>query len=219
MYLHRRFYGLVYQTWQDLSGTELIIALRYEENHSIGLRLLCFFCRLYKKSALEDIISSCVSKGYVFQMEMIVRASRKGYHIEEVDKFTSYMFFVLWFLVEIDSSMILKHILHRLYCLLDWFHYFTFVFQNSGILTVPAPFAYLYPSAGSNHFCWQSIWNFKARWFWNCWISERPCISSCYNMRCITTQFTAISIHTESICKRFELLLSRWVMTWILKLN
>ncbi|KAF3628707.1 Dolichol-phosphate mannosyltransferase subunit 1 [Capsicum annuum] len=39
--------------------------------------------RLYQKSALEDIISSCVSKGYVFQMEMIVRASRKGYHIEE----------------------------------------------------------------------------------------------------------------------------------------
>nr|AAF79605.1 F5M15.10 [Arabidopsis thaliana] len=42
------------------------------------------FGRLYKKSALEDVISSCVSKGYVFQMEMIVRATRKGYHIEEV---------------------------------------------------------------------------------------------------------------------------------------
>lgn len=40
--------------------------------------------RLYKKSVLEDVISSCVSKGYVFQMEMIVRASRKGYLIEEV---------------------------------------------------------------------------------------------------------------------------------------
>ncbi|KAJ6921038.1 dolichol-phosphate mannosyltransferase subunit 1 [Populus alba x Populus x berolinensis] len=40
--------------------------------------------RLYKKSVLEDIISSVVSKGYVFQMEMIVRASRKGYQIEEV---------------------------------------------------------------------------------------------------------------------------------------
>lgn len=33
---------------------------------------------------LEDVIISCVSKGYVFQMEMIVRACRKGYHIEEV---------------------------------------------------------------------------------------------------------------------------------------
>ncbi|QCD83476.1 dolichol-phosphate mannosyltransferase [Vigna unguiculata] len=40
--------------------------------------------RLYRKSVLEDIISCCVSKGYVFQMEMIVRASRKGYHIEEI---------------------------------------------------------------------------------------------------------------------------------------
>lgn len=40
--------------------------------------------RLYRKSVLEDVISSCVSKGYVFQMEMIVRASRKRYHIEEV---------------------------------------------------------------------------------------------------------------------------------------
>ncbi|KAL9260904.1 Dolichol-phosphate mannosyltransferase subunit 1-like protein [Drosera capensis] len=40
--------------------------------------------RLYKKYVLEDLIHSCVSKGYVFQMEMIVRASRKGYHIEEV---------------------------------------------------------------------------------------------------------------------------------------
>lgn len=48
--------------------------------------LLFLFQRLYKKSVLEDIISSCVSKGYVFQMEMIVRASRKGYHIEEVFK-------------------------------------------------------------------------------------------------------------------------------------
>ncbi|XP_057754022.1 dolichol-phosphate mannosyltransferase subunit 1-like [Arachis stenosperma] len=39
--------------------------------------------RLYRKSMLEDIISCCISKGYVFQMEMIVRASRKGYHIKE----------------------------------------------------------------------------------------------------------------------------------------
>ncbi|KAG6514753.1 hypothetical protein ZIOFF_025123 [Zingiber officinale] len=41
------------------------------------------FFRLYERSAFEDAISSCVSKGYVFQMEIIVRDSRKGYHIEE----------------------------------------------------------------------------------------------------------------------------------------
>ncbi|URE02230.1 dolichol-phosphate mannosyltransferase [Musa troglodytarum] len=42
------------------------------------------FIRLYERTAFEDVVSSCVSKGYVFQMEMIVRASRKGYHIEEM---------------------------------------------------------------------------------------------------------------------------------------
>uniref|UniRef100_M4EAL9 Dolichol-phosphate mannosyltransferase subunit 1 n=1 Tax=Brassica campestris TaxID=3711 RepID=M4EAL9_BRACM len=40
--------------------------------------------KLYKKLVFEDVISSCVSKGCVFQIEMIVRATRKGYYIEEV---------------------------------------------------------------------------------------------------------------------------------------
>ncbi|XP_066259584.1 dolichol-phosphate mannosyltransferase subunit 1 [Euwallacea similis] len=40
--------------------------------------------RLYKKDVLETLIKSCVSKGYVFQMEMIVRARQKGYSIGEV---------------------------------------------------------------------------------------------------------------------------------------
>ncbi|KAJ3689754.1 hypothetical protein LUZ61_018918 [Rhynchospora tenuis] len=40
--------------------------------------------RLYERSVLEDLVTSCVSKGYVFQMEMIVRATRKGYQVEEV---------------------------------------------------------------------------------------------------------------------------------------
>jgi dolichol-phosphate mannosyltransferase len=40
--------------------------------------------RLYRKEVLEQLISSCVSKGYVFQMEMIVRARQLGYTIGEV---------------------------------------------------------------------------------------------------------------------------------------
>ena len=40
--------------------------------------------RLYKKSVLEKLVSSCVSKGYVFQMEMIVRARQQGFTIGEV---------------------------------------------------------------------------------------------------------------------------------------
>jgi len=40
--------------------------------------------RLYKKDVLEKLIKSCVSKGYVFQMEMIIRARQKNYTIAEV---------------------------------------------------------------------------------------------------------------------------------------
>ncbi|XP_068895562.1 dolichol-phosphate mannosyltransferase subunit 1 [Tenebrio molitor] len=40
--------------------------------------------RLYKKDVLEKLIKSCVSKGYVFQMEMIVRARQLNYDIGEV---------------------------------------------------------------------------------------------------------------------------------------
>lgn len=41
-------------------------------------------CRLYKKDVLEKLIQSCVSKGYVFQMEMIIRARQFNYTIGEV---------------------------------------------------------------------------------------------------------------------------------------
>ncbi|WAR29094.1 DPM1-like protein [Mya arenaria] len=40
--------------------------------------------RLYKKPVLEKLVKSCVSKGYVFQMEMIVRARQFGYSLGEV---------------------------------------------------------------------------------------------------------------------------------------
>ena len=40
--------------------------------------------RLYKKHVLEKCIASCVSKGYVFQMEMLVRARQHGFSVAEV---------------------------------------------------------------------------------------------------------------------------------------
>jgi len=40
--------------------------------------------RLYKKDVLENLIKSCISKGYVFQMEMIIRARQFNYTIGEV---------------------------------------------------------------------------------------------------------------------------------------
>ncbi|KAI8870921.1 nucleotide-diphospho-sugar transferase [Ramicandelaber brevisporus] len=40
--------------------------------------------RLYKKHVLTNIIEATVSKGYVFQMEMMIRARQFGYSVEEV---------------------------------------------------------------------------------------------------------------------------------------
>ncbi|KAF7248854.1 Dolichol-phosphate mannosyltransferase subunit 1, partial [Varanus komodoensis] len=42
--------------------------------------------RLYKKEVLHKLMEKCISKGYVFQMEMIVRARQLGYSIGEVQK-------------------------------------------------------------------------------------------------------------------------------------
>ena len=40
--------------------------------------------RLYKKNVLEKVIASVNSKGYAFQMEIIVRARAQGYSVGEV---------------------------------------------------------------------------------------------------------------------------------------
>ncbi|NXE00669.1 DPM1 mannosyltransferase, partial [Chaetorhynchus papuensis] len=40
--------------------------------------------RLYRKEVLQKLMEKCVSKGYVFQMEMIVRARQLGFTIGEV---------------------------------------------------------------------------------------------------------------------------------------
>ena len=40
--------------------------------------------RLYKKDVLEKIIEKVRSKGYVFQMEVIIRAREMNYKISEV---------------------------------------------------------------------------------------------------------------------------------------
>ena len=40
--------------------------------------------RLYRKSVLEKVIAGVNSKGYAFQMEIIVRARAQGYSVGEV---------------------------------------------------------------------------------------------------------------------------------------
>ena len=39
---------------------------------------------LYRKDALQELISNVVSKGYAFQMEMMIRARKIGYTIGEI---------------------------------------------------------------------------------------------------------------------------------------
>ena len=46
--------------------------------------------RLYRKNVLQECVESCVSKGYVFQMEMIVRARQKQFTIGEVGRILLY---------------------------------------------------------------------------------------------------------------------------------
>lgn len=43
-----------------------------------------YLSRLYKRKILEHLMSVCQSSGYVFQMEMIVRARQFNYTIAEV---------------------------------------------------------------------------------------------------------------------------------------
>ena len=59
-------------------------------------------CRLYKKDVLQDLVSQCVSKGYVFQMEMIVRARAKGYTITEVRPHTLIDTYLIWSLTYVE---------------------------------------------------------------------------------------------------------------------
>lgn len=40
--------------------------------------------RLYKREALQKLVTGCVTKGYTFQMEMMVRAREYGLNVEEV---------------------------------------------------------------------------------------------------------------------------------------
>lgn len=39
--------------------------------------------RLYKKDVINNLMHQCTSKGYVFQMEILVRARAQGYTIAE----------------------------------------------------------------------------------------------------------------------------------------
>ncbi|XP_070766745.1 dolichol-phosphate mannosyltransferase subunit 1 isoform X2 [Enoplosus armatus] len=70
---------------QKEGNYDLVSGTRYQGNGGVyGWDLRRKLIRLYKKKVLESLVERCVSKGYVFQMEMIVRARQLNYTIGEV---------------------------------------------------------------------------------------------------------------------------------------
>uniref|UniRef100_A0A8C5AWA0 Dolichol-phosphate mannosyltransferase subunit 1 n=1 Tax=Gadus morhua TaxID=8049 RepID=A0A8C5AWA0_GADMO len=64
---------------------DLVSGTRYQGDGGVyGWDLRRKLIRLYKRKVLEGLIERCVSKGYVFQMEMIIRARQLDYSIGEV---------------------------------------------------------------------------------------------------------------------------------------
>ncbi|XP_032111892.1 dolichol-phosphate mannosyltransferase subunit 1 isoform X2 [Sapajus apella] len=70
---------------QKEGNFDIVSGTRYKGNGGVyGWDLKRKIIRLYRKEVLEKLIEKCVSKGYVFQMEMIVRARQLNYTIGEV---------------------------------------------------------------------------------------------------------------------------------------
>ncbi|KAM5246325.1 dolichol-phosphate mannosyltransferase subunit 1 isoform 2-T2 [Ctenodactylus gundi] len=64
---------------------DIVSGTRYKGNGGVyGWDLKRKIIRLYRKEVLQKLTEKCVSKGYVFQMEMIVRARQLNYTIGEV---------------------------------------------------------------------------------------------------------------------------------------
>ncbi|XP_060041278.1 dolichol-phosphate mannosyltransferase subunit 1 isoform X2 [Erinaceus europaeus] len=70
---------------QKEGNFDIVSGTRYKGNGGVyGWDLKRKIIRLYRKEVLQKLIENCVSKGYVFQMEMIVRARQLNYTIGEV---------------------------------------------------------------------------------------------------------------------------------------
>uniref|UniRef100_A0A3Q3N100 Dolichol-phosphate mannosyltransferase subunit 1 n=1 Tax=Labrus bergylta TaxID=56723 RepID=A0A3Q3N100_9LABR len=70
---------------QKEGNYDVVSGTRYSGDGGVyGWDLRRKLIRLYKKEVLESLMERCVSKGYVFQMEMIVRARQLNYTIGEV---------------------------------------------------------------------------------------------------------------------------------------
>ncbi|KAM9064602.1 dolichol-phosphate mannosyltransferase subunit 1 isoform 3-T3 [Sarcophilus harrisii] len=70
---------------QKEGNFDIVSGTRYKGNGGVyGWDLKRKIIRLYRKEVLQKLMEKCVSKGYVFQMEMIVRARQLNFTIGEV---------------------------------------------------------------------------------------------------------------------------------------
>uniref|UniRef100_A0A8C3MCM1 Dolichol-phosphate mannosyltransferase subunit 1 n=1 Tax=Geospiza parvula TaxID=87175 RepID=A0A8C3MCM1_GEOPR len=70
---------------QKEGNFDIVSGTRYKGNGGVyGWDLKRKLIRLYRKEVLQKLMEKCVSKGYVFQMEMIVRARQLGFTVGEV---------------------------------------------------------------------------------------------------------------------------------------
>ncbi|XP_072315743.1 dolichol-phosphate mannosyltransferase subunit 1 isoform X2 [Eucyclogobius newberryi] len=81
---HPKFIPEFIRTQRD-GDLDVVSGTRYKGNGGVyGWDLRRKLIRLYKRSVLERLVERCVSKGYVFQMEMMVRARQLNFSIGEV---------------------------------------------------------------------------------------------------------------------------------------
>ncbi|RXM95960.1 Dolichol-phosphate mannosyltransferase subunit 1 [Acipenser ruthenus] len=82
--VHGAAYYILLRRQKD-GNYDIVSGTRYSGDGGVyGWDLKRKVIRLYRKEVLQKLVEKCVSKGYVFQMEMIVRARQLGYSIGEV---------------------------------------------------------------------------------------------------------------------------------------
>lgn len=101
---------------------------------------------------LSDLVKACQSRGFVFQMEIIIRARQLGYTIGEV------------------NHKVLNFIVFVLKVLWEWP-------QASARVVI---FGLIF--AGSHHICRSCLWRIKAGWIRNSIVCKRTSSSVCNNL-------------------------------------
>ena len=81
---HTKFEGSVYVLKKEEGGRHTPFFANYRPQFYFRTTDVTGSFRLYRRPVIQRLISQCTSKGYVFQMEILVRAKALGYSVKEV---------------------------------------------------------------------------------------------------------------------------------------